>query len=79
MWRKIFTLDSLPITKTSLSGVNFIGEEISLEEIVSWKSYSGLKNDSKFAERPSENCVKIPKLSYMKFLEIFCEVRSIPL
>ena len=59
--------------KESLADVRFPGKEISLEEIVSWKSYSGLK-DSKFGERPSENCVKIQKLSYMKFLEIACEV-----
>ena len=61
------------MAKDILSKLSFTAEKFSLEDIVAWNSYSGIK-ESKFADKPSGDCIKIKNLSYYKFLEIFSEV-----
>jgi hypothetical protein len=51
--------------------LNFNKHDICLDDIISWKSYEGAK---RFTEQPKKGSLKIPRLSYSKFLTIFSEI-----
>ena len=74
LWKKSTDLSKLPMTEEILKKLGVNKATIRLEDILPWKSYQGLP-DSKFVEKP-KSPMKIEKLSYHKFLQIYCEVYS---
>ena len=74
LWKTSTDLSTLPMTEEILTKLGVNQATVSLEDILPWESYQGLP-DSKFVEKPKSS-LKIEKLSYYKFLEIFCEVIS---
>ena len=71
IWYRKTNLNNLSMTKKFMKDLNFTGHDICLEDLISWKSYKGAK---KFTEIPQKGCIKIPRLSYNKFLTIFSEI-----
>ena len=52
--------------------INFTGHDICLDDMISWSSYEG--TTKRFTEQPSPGCIKLPRLSYSKFLTVFSEL-----
>ena len=71
IWRRKTDLNNLSITRKIMKDLNFSGHDLCLEDMIAWKSFKGAK---KFTENPKKGCIKIPRLSYNKFLTIFSEI-----
>ena len=55
-----------------MKNINFTRYDISLDDMISWSSYEG--TTKRFSEQPSPGCLKLPRLSYAKFLTVFSEL-----
>ena len=71
IWRRKTDLNNLSFTRKIMKDLNFSGHDLCLEDMIAWKSFKGAK---KFTENPKKGCIKIPRLSYNKFLTIFSEI-----
>ena len=71
IWRRKTDLNNLSLTRKIMKDLNFSGHDLCLEDMIAWKSFKGAK---KFTENPKKGCIKIPRLSYNKFLTIFSEI-----
>ena len=72
IWRRRADLNNLSLTKKIMRDINFTGHDICLDDMISWKSYEG--TTKRFTEQPSPGCIKLPHLSYSKFLTVFSEL-----
>ena len=71
MWRRRANLNNLSVTQNILKSLKYERHDISLEDVISWKSYEGKR---RFTKPPAKGCIKIQRLSYAKFLTIFSEI-----
>ena len=71
MWRRRANLNNLSVTQNILKSLKYERHDISLEDVISWKSYEGKRS---LTEPPAKGCIKIQRLSYAKFLTIFSEI-----
>ena len=70
IWTRRININNLTITQKYLKDTNYSGHDIALADIISWKGFKGAKT---FASPPAGVSFKV-KLSYNKFLQIFCEM-----
>ena len=72
IWRRRADLNNLSLTKKIMRDIAFTRHDISLDDMISWSSYEG--TTKRFCEQPSPGCLKLPRLSYAKFLTVFSEL-----